>query len=97
VRPAEPQRRCVGCRKVRPQRELFRLVADAAGEAVPGRGKPGRGCWLCRDERCAREAVKTRAIARALKGKAATPTLDRLLGWMGPGSLDGGGGSRLKS
>jgi uncharacterized protein len=97
VRPAEPQRRCVGCRKVRPQRELFRLVTDGSGEAVPGAGKPGRGCWLCRDVACAREAVKTRAIARALKGKAAAATLDRLLEWMHLGSLDGNGGGRLKS
>jgi predicted RNA-binding protein YlxR (DUF448 family) len=96
VRPAEPQRRCVACRKVRPRRELFRLVAEG-GEAVQGAGKPGRGCWLCREEACAREALKTRAIVRALKGKAAAPTLDRLLEWMGSGSLDGGGGGRLKS
>jgi predicted RNA-binding protein YlxR (DUF448 family) len=67
---------------VRPAGELFRLVAET-GETVPGAGKPGRGCWLCRDERCAREALKTRAIVRALKGKAAAPTLERLLGWMG--------------
>ena len=26
MRPAEPQRRCIGCRQVRPQRDLFRLV-----------------------------------------------------------------------
>ncbi|TMA39473.1 MAG: DUF448 domain-containing protein [Deltaproteobacteria bacterium] len=97
LRPVEPQRRCVGCRRVRPRRELLRLVADGSGEAVPGLGKPGRGCWLCRDARCAREAVRTRAIPRALKGKAAAPPLDRLLGWVGSGSLDDGGGGRLKS
>jgi len=37
------------------------------------------------------------AIPRALKGKAAAPTLDRLLGWVESSSLDGGGGGRLKS
>jgi hypothetical protein len=46
---------------------------------------------------CAREALKRREIPRALKGKAAAPTLDRLLEWMGLGSLDGDGASRLKS
>ncbi len=77
-----PQRRCVGCRKVRPQPELLRLVAEA-GQAVPGRRKPGRGCWLCRDEACARSALKTGQIPRALKGRAAAPELGRLLEWMG--------------
>jgi predicted RNA-binding protein YlxR (DUF448 family) len=77
-----PQRRCVGCRKVRPQPELLRLVAEG-GQAVPGRHKPGRGCWLCRDEACARSALKTGQIPRALKGGAPAPELARLLEWMG--------------
>jgi predicted RNA-binding protein YlxR (DUF448 family) len=81
---------------VRSWRELLRLVAED-GETVAGLGKPGRGCWICRDAACAREALKGSGIARALKGKGAAPTLDRLLGWMGLASLDGDGGSRLKS
>ena len=96
MKPAEPQRRCVGCRKVRPRRELLRLVAEN-GETAEGLGKPGRGCWICRDAGCAREVLRRREIPRALKGKAAAPTLDRLLGWMGLGSLDGDGGGGLKS
>ncbi|HYS09736.1 MAG TPA: YlxR family protein [Myxococcales bacterium] len=96
MRPAEPQRRCVGCRRVRPRRELMRLAVEG-GEVVEGLGKPGRGCWICRDAGCAQEAVKRREIPRALKGKGAPPTLHRLLGWMGLGSLDGDGGRRLKS
>jgi predicted RNA-binding protein YlxR (DUF448 family) len=74
----------------------MRLVAEA-GETVPGAGKPGRGCWICRDVKCAREALRRREIPRALKGKAAAPTLDRLLEWMGIRLLDGGGGHGLKS
>ena len=75
---------------------LFRLVAEG-GETAPGAGKPGRGCWVCRDVECAKEALRRREIPRALKGKAAAPTLDRLLEWMGLGSLDGNGEGRLKS
>jgi hypothetical protein len=41
--------------------------------------------------------VRRREIPRALKGKAAAPTLDRLLEWMGLGSLDGDRGSGLKT
>ncbi len=92
VRPAIPQRRCVGCRLVKPQPELLRLVAEE-GRAVPGKGKPGRGCWLCREEKCAREALRKGEIPRALKGKAGAPGLASLLDWMGlrlDGDRDGG-------
>jgi len=68
------------------------------GLAVPGMSKPGRGCWLCKEERCAKEAVKGGQIARAFKGKAKSPALERLLQWFsGLGSLDGDGGHGLKS
>ena len=81
---------------MRDQRDLLRLVAED-GETAAGSGKPGRGCWICRDAKCAGEALRRREIPRALKGKAAAPTLGRLLEWMGLGSLDGDGGSGLKS
>ncbi len=81
---------------MRPQAELLRLVAEG-GEIVPGVGRPGRGCWLCRDAKCARDALKKGAIPRALKGRGAAPGLDRLMQWMTPGSLDGDRGHGLKS
>ena len=81
---------------MRPQLELLRLVGEG-GQAVPGAGKAGRGCWLCREEACARSALKTGQIPRALKGGGAAPELGRLLEWMGLRSLDGDGASRLKS
>jgi uncharacterized protein len=97
VKPEGPHRRCVGCRQSKPQAQLFRLVAEG-GLAVPGKGKPGRACWLCKDERCAKEAVKGGQIARAFKGKAKSPALERLLQWFsGLGSLDGERGHGLKS
>ena len=81
---------------MRPQPELVRLAAEG-GKAVEGRHKPGRGCWLCRDERCAREALKRGEISRALRGKAEQPALASLLEWMALRSLDGDGGAGLKS
>ena len=74
----------------------MRLVAEA-GQAVPGVHRPGRGCWLCRDAKCAVTALKSGQIPRALKGKAAAPELGRLLEWMGLRSLDGDGEGGLKS
>ena len=86
----------MGCRRSRPQAELLRLAAEN-GAAVAGRHKPGRGCWICRDPECAKRALKTGQIPRALKGMGSAPALDRLLEWMGSGSLDGDGGRGLKS
>ena len=62
---------------MKPQLELLRVTAQG-----PGRALPGRGCYLCRSESCARKALKTGQIARALKGKAGDPALARLLEWM---------------
>jgi predicted RNA-binding protein YlxR (DUF448 family) len=75
---------------------MLRLVAEE-GRAAPGRHKPGRGCWVCREKKCAQEAVRRGEIPRALKGKAGAPALDSLLEWMGLRSLDGDGGGGLKS
>ncbi|HXN83390.1 MAG TPA: YlxR family protein [Myxococcales bacterium] len=73
----------MGCRLSRPQAELLRLAAKD-GEVVPdpARRIPGRGCYLCRDPRCAERAAKGGQIARALKGKAAGPPAERVLGWL---------------
>ncbi len=57
-------------------------IASEDGRAVVGRAKPGRGCYLCRDERCAGLAVKTGQIGRALKGRAGNPQLAEVLGWL---------------
>ena len=81
---------------MRPQPDLFRLAAEGK-QVVPGRLKPGRGCWLCREEACARSALKTGQIPRALKGGVEAPELGRLLEWMGLRSLDGNGDGGLKS
>lgn len=49
-----PQRTCIGCRQVRPKRELLRVVRTPdAGVVVDESGKrPGRGAYLCRKRRC---------------------------------------------
>ena len=44
----EPLRRCVGCGRSAPQRDLLRFAARD-GALVPGRTEPGRGAYTCRD------------------------------------------------
>ena len=46
-----PMRQCVGCREMKPKRELIRVVRSPEGEiALDFRGKnPGRGAYICPD------------------------------------------------
>ena len=62
----EPVRRCAGCGRHAPQRELVRFAARD-GELVPGGGMPGRGAYTCRTVACFERAVKQRGFARSLR------------------------------
>jgi len=59
---------CVACRRVRPKRELVRLVRTEAGVIeVDLTGKMnGRGAYLCPEEPCWTLAERRKAVERAL-------------------------------
>jgi predicted RNA-binding protein YlxR (DUF448 family) len=66
-----PKRMCVGCREMKPKRELIRIVltpeADGGQICIDFKGKKnGRGAYVCRDESCLKKAVKSKALERAL-------------------------------
>jgi len=70
VKPRKiPMRMCVGCREMRPKRELLRVVKSPQEEiAVDRTGKmPGRGAYVCTSPECLQKAVKTRQLERALE------------------------------
>ena len=62
-----PMRMCVGCREMKPKRELTRVVKPAEGDAhIDLKGKaPGRGAYVCPDPACLRRAQKSGALSRA--------------------------------
>ena len=64
-----PMRQCLGCREMKPKRELLRVVRSPEGEvSLDTRGKkPGRGAYVCPNADCLKKAVKTRALSRALE------------------------------
>jgi uncharacterized protein len=75
---AEPVRRCAGCGRRAPQRELIRFAVDG-GELVTGRAVGGRGAYTCRDASCFERAVTRRGFARALRGPVRVdPVLARI-------------------
>ena len=63
-----PMRMCVGCREMKPKRELLRIVKSPEGEITFDRiGKaPGRGAYICPCQECLTRAVKQRQLERAL-------------------------------
>lgn len=73
----KPQRTCLGCRESKNKDELIRIVRSPEGEvSVDLTGKKnGRGAYLCRQASCLQKAVKSRALARALKTEIPPETL----------------------
>ena len=63
-----PMRMCVGCREMKPKRELTRVVKPEGGEAhidLTGKAQ-GRGAYVCLNVECFKKARKSRALERAL-------------------------------
>lgn len=64
-----PQRTCVGCRKIRPKREMVRIVRTPdRGVEIDETGKrSGRGAYLCRQQACWDIALKEERLEHTLK------------------------------
>lgn len=63
-----PQRTCVACRRVRPKRELVRVVRALDGHVRvdPSGRAAGRGAYLCRSAACWELALKRKNLEHAL-------------------------------
>jgi len=79
----EPMRRCIGCRKSHPKREMFRFTCHGMEiyEDTTGNDE-GRGVYLCKSESCIDSARKNRAFNRAYKRAIDDKSLGELLGKM---------------
>ena len=75
-----PMRQCLGCREMKPKRELIRVVRSPEGEiSLDFKGKsPGRGAYVCPRPDCLKKAVKARAIERALNTTIPAEIYERL-------------------
>lgn len=64
-----PMRQCLGCREMKPKRELIRVVRSPEGSiSIDGKGKaPGRGAYICPSSECLKRAIKAKAISRAFE------------------------------
>ncbi len=66
-----PLRQCVGCRDMKPKKELIRVVRSPEGDvSLDFKGKlPGRGAYVCPDPACLAKARKSRALERAFSAQ----------------------------
>ena len=64
-----PMRQCLGCREMKPKRELIRVVRSPEGAiSLDFKGKAsGRGAYVCPDMGCLKKAMKSKAIERAFE------------------------------
>ena len=64
-----PIRQCAACREKKEKFALARVVRTPSGEVLyDAKGKvSGRGAYICKDIKCLEEAVKSRALSRALE------------------------------
>ena len=76
-----PMRQCLGCREMKPKRELMRVVRSTEGKVgIDHNGKAnGRGAYLCPKAECLKKAIKTKALARALEVEIPQEFYDALL------------------
>ena len=64
-----PMRMCVGCREMKPKKELLRAVRSPEGTVsldTTGK-KPGRGAYCCYNAECLRRALKQGQLDRQLE------------------------------
>ena len=82
-----PMRQCVGCREMKPKKELIRVVKSPEGVlSLDFRGKaPGRGAYLCPDTACLKRAVKSKALERGFEIPIPQEIYDDLLAKMEEG------------
>ena len=82
-----PMRQCVGCREMKPKKELIRVVKSPEGAiSLDFRGKaPGRGAYLCPDPACLKRAVKSKALERSFETPIPQEIYDDLLAKMEEG------------
>ncbi len=64
-----PMRMCIGCREMKPKRELIRIVRTTENEIkLDHIGKlNGRGAYICKNSECLKKAQKSNALARAFE------------------------------
>ena len=75
-----PMRQCLGCREMKPKKELIRVVRSPEGEiGLDFRGKAnGRGAYLCPNPDCLKKAIRAKALEHAFSAAIPPEVYERL-------------------
>lgn len=75
-----PMRMCVGCREMKPKKELIRVVRSPEGDVMLDRtGKAaGRGAYVCPNSACLEKARKAKTLERTLEASIEPAVYDQL-------------------
>ncbi len=75
-----PMRMCIGCREMKPKRELIRVVKTSEGEILlDTTGKVnGRGAYVCGCMECLKKVRRQNALSHAFSMKVEGDIYDRL-------------------
>ncbi len=75
-----PLRMCLGCKEMKPKRELIRVVRNNEGEIsidLIGK-KPGRGAYMCKNADCLDKAIKAKRLDKAFETAIGPDVYDSL-------------------
>ena len=75
-----PSRMCVGCREMKPKKDLLRVVRSPEGVvSLDATGKkPGRGAYVCYNADCLKRALKQGQLDRQLETRLSPETNEQL-------------------
>ena len=75
-----PLRQGLGCREMKPKKELIRVVRSPEGDvSLDFKGKlPGRGAYVCPSPECLARVRKSRALERAFSAQLPTEVYEAL-------------------
>ena len=85
-----PLRQCLGCREMKPKKELIRVVRSPEGAvSLDFKGKlPGRGAYVCPNQDCLARVRKSHALERAFSAQLPPEVYEALELQMKEGSDD---------
>lgn len=75
-----PMRMCVGCKELKPKKELLRIVALPTGIIELDRTgkKSGRGVYICNSSECFQKAFDSHRLERSLKRPVSRDVYDAI-------------------
>jgi predicted RNA-binding protein YlxR (DUF448 family) len=75
-----PMRTCIGCREIKPKKELIRILKSPEGDiSIDFTGKKnGRGAYICSNGECFDKAVKSKRLSKEFDMQISNEVYEKL-------------------